>query len=212
MSEILGYMLQERGIILQLVVQHLTLTFAAVGISIAVGLPLGIIITRVRSLSFSVIGIANLGQTIPSIAVLGLLIPLLGIGFKPALAALILRALLPIVINTYVGIVGIDPFVVESGRGMGMRDWQILTKVELPLALPVIMAGVRTATVMSISIATLAALIGAGGLGDLIFRGIAMVDPPMLMAGAIPTALLAMLADVLLGHLEVLLTPRAVRS
>lgn len=211
MDAFFGYIVREPMVVLQLTGQHIILTLVTVGISIAIALPLGILITRYQRLSFLVIGFSNLGQTIPSLAILGLLIPLLGIGFKPALAALVLRAMLPIVINTYVGIVGIEPSVIEAARGMGMRDRQLLTIVELPLALPVVMAGVRTATVMSISIATLAALIGAGGLGDLIFRGIAMVDGPMLMAGAIPTALLAILADLLLGRMEIGLTPRGIR-
>lgn len=211
MDAFFGYIVREPMVVLQLTGQHVILTLVTVAISIAIALPLGILITRYERLSFLVIGASNLGQTIPSLAILGLLIPLLGIGFKPALAALVLRAILPIVINTYVGIIAIEPSVIEAARGMGMRDRQLLTIVELPLALPVVMAGVRTATVMSISIATLAALIGAGGLGDLIFRGIAMVDGPMLMAGAIPTALLAILADLLLGRMEIGLTPRGIR-
>lgn len=206
-----GYLMREPEVVVRLIGQHLVLTLATVGISLAIALPMGILITRWQRLGFLVIGFSNLGQTVPSLAILGLLIPLLGIGFKPALAALVLRAMLPIVINTYVGIVGIEVSVIEAARGMGMRDRQVLTMVELPLAMPVIMAGVRTATVMTISIATLAALIGAGGLGDLIFRGIAMVDASMLMAGAIPTALLAILADLLLGRVEVGLTPRGIR-
>ncbi len=209
--DILEYAIRERAFLQQLTGQHLGLTLAAVGIALVAALPLGILSTRIGWLRAIVINLANLGQTIPSLAILGLLIPWLGIGFRPALAALVLRAVLPIVINTCVGIAGIEPSIVEAGRGMGMRDWQILTMVELPLALPVIMAGVRTATVMSISIATLAALIGAGGLGELILRGIAMVDRAMLMAGAIPTALLAILADLLLGWVEVVLTPKGIR-
>ncbi len=211
MDSFFGYIVREPGLVIQLTGQHVVLTLATVAISIAIALPLGILITRYERLSFLVIGASNLGQTIPSLAILGLLIPLLGIGFKPALAALVLRAVLPIVMNTYVGIIAIEPSIIEAARGMGMRDRQVLTMVELPLALPVIMAGVRTATVMSISIATLAALIGAGGLGDLIFRGIAMVDGSILMAGAIPTALLAILADLVLGRVELGLTPKGVR-
>jgi osmoprotectant transport system permease protein len=211
MDAFFGYLIREPMLVLGLTGQHIVLTLAAVGIAIAIALPSGVLITRYRRLGFLVIGASNLGQTIPSLAVLGLLIPLLGIGFTPALAALVLRAVLPIVINTYVGITEIEASVVQAARGMGMRDRQVLTMVELPLALPVIMAGIRTATVMSISIATLAALIGAGGLGDLIFQGIAMVDGPVLMAGVIPTAALAILADTLLGRLELTLTPRGVR-
>ncbi len=210
--ELLSFFYQQPELVIKLLGEHLLLTFVAVGISAAIALPFAILITRVPWLTFLVMGAANLSQTIPSLAILGLCIPLLGIGFKPAIVALVLRAMLPIVINTYVGISEIDPAVIEAGRGMGMRSWQILTAVELPLALPVIMAGLRNATVICISVATLAALIGAGGLGELIFRGVAMVDQPMLMAGAIPTALLAILADVLIGRLELTLTPQGMRQ
>lgn len=209
--EVLGYFTQEPELVLRLTGQHIIMTMVSVVVSIVVALPLGIAATRWHRLSTLIMGASNLGQTIPTLAVLGLLIPLLGIGFQPALVALVLRAILPIVINTYVGINEIDRAVTEAARGMGMRDRQVLTMVELPLSLPVIMAGVRTATVMSVSIATLAALIGAGGLGDLIFRGIAMVDASMLMAGAIPTAIMAILADVILGRVEIGLTPRGIR-
>ncbi len=208
---VLEFFVQERTLMLKLLSEHLVLTFVAVGIAAAIALPMGIVITRVRRLNFIVVGAANLSQTVPSLAVLGLCIPFLGIGFVPSVVALVLRAMLPIVVNTYVGIEGLERSVVESARGMGMRDWQILSMVELPLALPVIMAGLRNATVMSISIATLAGLIGGGGLGELIFRGVAMVDYPMVLAGAIPTAALAIGADVLMGRIEFQLTPKGVR-
>jgi osmoprotectant transport system permease protein len=149
-----------------------------------------------------VVNSANIGQTIPSLAILGLVIPFLGIGLKPAVFALVLRGVLPIINNTYSGIINVDRSLIEAGRGIGMKDRQILTLVELPLSFPVIMAGIRTATVLSISIATLAALIGAGGLGDLIFQGIVMADTNLLLAGSIPTAILAIGADTLLGVAE----------
>jgi osmoprotectant transport system permease protein len=131
-----------------------------------------------------------------------MVIPILGIGLKPAVFALVLRGVLPIINNTYSGIVNVDRSVIEAGRGMGMKNRQILTLVELPLSFPVIMAGIRTATVLSISVATLAALIGAGGLGDLIFQGIVMADRNLLLTGSIPTAILAIAADLILGGVE----------
>jgi osmoprotectant transport system permease protein len=152
-----------------------------------------------------VLGVANVFQTVPSLALFGFLIPvplLGGIGSRTAVVALVLYALLPIVRNTYTGIVGVDPAVVEAARGMGMTDRQLLWHVELPLALGVILAGIRVATVISVGIATIAAAIGAGGLGTYIFRGLAMVNNQVILAGAVPAALLALLADFSLGRVE----------
>jgi osmoprotectant transport system permease protein len=151
-------------------------------------------------------------QTVTSLALLGLLLPLLGIGEKPALLALFLYALLPIVRNTYAGLGSVDSAALEAARGMGMTPAQILRKVSLPLALPVVMGGIRTATVINIGVATLAALIGAGGLGEFIFRGIAMVDTKMVLMGALPAALLALVLDGLLSVLERRATPAALRK
>jgi osmoprotectant transport system permease protein len=146
-----------------------------------------------------VVGTANVGQAIPTLAILGLVIPFLGIGQTPTIFALVLRGTLPVLSNTYAGIRSVDRATVEAGRGMGMRGWQVLAMVELPLAFPVIMAGIRNATVVSISLATIAALIGGGGLGDLIYQGLAMMDAARLLAGSIPVALLAIAEDALLG-------------
>jgi osmoprotectant transport system permease protein len=149
--------------------------------------------------------LANVFQTIPSLALFGLLIPipvLGGVGARTAILALILYALLPIIRNTYTGIQGVDPSVREAGRGMGMTDRQLLLMVEIPLAFGVILAGVRVATVISVGVATIAAAIGAGGLGEFIFRGVAMVNNSLILAGAIPAALMALAADFLLGRLE----------
>lgn len=154
-----------------------------------------------------VMGTANVIQTIPSLAILGFMIPLLGIGVRPAIAALFLYALLPIIRNTYTSVIGINPALIESATGMGMTQRQILVSVRLPLALPIIMAGIRTSTVICVGIATLCAFIGAGGLGTLIFRGISMVNNKVILAGAIPAALLALILDFLLGRLEALLSP-----
>lgn len=185
--------------------QHLYLVAISSGAATAVGLPLGVLLTRRPAWRGPVLGLANVFQTIPSLALFGFLIPLPfigGIGARTAIVALVLYALLPIVRNTYTGIVGVDPAVREAGRGMGMTDRQLLLMVELPLALGVILAGVRVATVVSVGTATIAAAIGAGGLGEYIFRGVAMVNDTLILAGALPAALLALAADGLLGLAE----------
>jgi osmoprotectant transport system permease protein len=200
--EFLTYFYEKRGDILLSTLRHIEVSLIAVIISVAIAIPLGILITRYRKMAHLVVNSANIGQTIPSLAILGMVIPVLGIGLKPAVFALVLRGVLPIINNTYSGITNVNSTIIEAGKGMGMRNRQILRLVELPLSFPVIMAGIRTATVLSISVATLAALIGAGGLGDLIFQGIVMADRNLLLAGSIPTALLAIGADLLLGWLE----------
>jgi len=181
---------------------HIGLTMISLIIAILVAVPLGIFIARKQKFSSTVLGFAGVLQTIPSIALLGVLIPLLGIGPKPAILALFLYALLPIIRNTYTGITEVNPAVVDAARGMGMNKWQILTKVELPLAFPVLMAGIRTATVINVGVATLAAYIAAGGLGEFIFGGIALNNSNMILAGAIPAALLALVLDFLLSLLQ----------
>ncbi len=193
---------ERREAILSSTVRHVEVSLVAVVLSVVIAVPLGILITRYRKMAHLVVNSANIGQTIPSLAILGVVIPVLGIGLKPAIFALVLRGVLPIINNTYSGIINVDRSVIEAGRGMGMRNREILQLVELPLSFPVIMAGIRTATVLSISVATLAALIGAGGLGDLIFQGIVMADRNLLLAGSIPTAILAIGADLLLGRWE----------
>ncbi len=192
-----------------LVRQHLGLVVISTGVAIAIGLPLGILVSRRPAWQRPVLGLANVFQTIPSLALFGLLIPVLGIGAWTAIAALVVYALLPIVRNTYAGIAGVDPAVREAARGMGMTNAELLRYVELPLAAGVILAGVRVATVVSVGIATIAAAIGAGGLGVYIFRGVAMVDDTLILAGAVPTALLALLLDALLGLAERRLVWRA---
>jgi osmoprotectant transport system permease protein len=192
-----------------LVRQHLGLVVISTGVAIAIGLPLGILVSRRPAWQRPVLGLANVFQTIPSLALFGLLIPVLGIGAWTAIAALVVYALLPIVRNTYAGIAGVDPAVREAARGMGMTNAELLRYVELPLAAGVILAGVRVATVVSVGIATIAAAIGAGGLGVYIFRGVAMVDDTLILAGAVPAALLALLLDALLGLAERRLVWRA---
>ncbi|HET7252115.1 MAG TPA: ABC transporter permease [Gemmatimonadales bacterium] len=188
-----------------LVGQHLVLVLVSTAIAVALGVPLGILLTRRPAWRGPVLGLANLFQTIPSLALFGFLIPLPilgGIGARTAIVALVVYALLPIVRNTYVGISGIDPAVREAARGMGMTDGELLRLVELPLSAGVILAGIRVATVVGVGTATIAAAIGAGGLGVYIFRGVAVVDNTLILAGAVPAALLALGADGLLGLLE----------
>jgi osmoprotectant transport system permease protein len=182
--------------------QHIGLTFISLFIAVLIGLPIGIYITRKKNLSGLVLGIAGVLQTIPSIALLGFMIPLLGIGAKPAIVALLLYALLPIIRNTYTGITGVDAAVKEAAVAMGMNKWQVLFKVELPLAMPVILAGIRTATVINVGVATLASYIAAGGLGEFIFGGISLNNTNMILAGAIPAALLAIIFDFLLSLVQ----------
>lgn len=209
--ELFTFIYERLDEILTLTIQHIQITAIAVMLAITVGIPIGILLTRVRFLASPILGFASVIQTIPSLALLGFMIPLLGIGIKPAILALFLYALLPIIRNTYTGIEQVDPSLVEAGTGMGMTKSQMLLMLELPLSLPVIMAGIRTSTVINVGIATLCALIGAGGLGQLIFRGIAMVNGKMILAGAIPAALLALFLDFLLGKLEKTLCPKGVR-
>ena len=182
--------------------QHVGLVAISTALAALIGLPLGVLVVRRPAWRRPVLGLANLFQTIPSLALFGLLIPVFGIGAWTAITALVVYGLLPIVRNTYAGILGVDPAVREAGRGMGMTDGELLRLVELPLAAGVIIAGVRVATVVSVGIATIAAAIGAGGLGVYIFRGVATVDDTLILAGAIPAALLALLADGLLGWAE----------
>ena len=195
--------------ILQETSTHLLLVGVSIGIATLVGIPLGILITRKTNLRQPILGIANILQTIPSLALFGFLIsvPIIGgIGAKTAIIALTLYSFLPIIRNTYTGIISVEPAIREAGRGMGMTDKQLLLQVEIPLALGVILAGVRVATVIAIGVATIAAAIGAGGLGVFVFRGIAMVNNDLILAGAVPAAVLAILADWAIALLEQRLT------
>ena len=191
--------------ILSLTSEHLVLVLFAMGIAIAIGLPVGILLTRRAVLRGWVLGFANVMQTVPSLALFGFLIPIPligGIGKRTAIVALVLYALLPLLRNTLTGILGVDAAVRESAIAMGMTGRQLLWQVELPLAAPTIMAGIRVATVTTIGTATIAAAIGGGGLGVFIFRGIASVDTAEILAGAIPAAVLALLSDGGLGWIE----------
>lgn len=207
---LIDFFIRNRSEVLQLTYEHLVLVLVATGAAAIVGIPVGVLLTRRASLAKPVLAIANVLQTIPSLALFGFLIPLLGsygIGKLPAIIALFLYSLLPIIRNTFTGIDGVDPAVREAARGMGMTDWQVLTQVELPLALNIIVAGVRVATVISVGTATIAAAIGAGGLGTYIFRGLRTVDRTLILAGAVPAAIMALGADFTLGWIEHALSP-----
>lgn len=205
MNALVELVAERRGELLLLTRQHLLLVLVATLLAAAAALPLGILMTRRPRLAGPLLGLAGIVQTLPSLALFGFLIPLPllgGIGARSAVVALVLYALLPILRNTYAGIRQVDPAVREAALGLGMTDAQLLRLVELPLALPVILAGVRTATVISVGTATIAAAIGAGGLGTYIFRGLATLDTRLILLGAIPSAALALIADAFLGRLE----------
>ncbi|MGH7537129.1 MAG: ABC transporter permease [Gemmatimonadales bacterium] len=185
--------------------QHLVLVLVSTAIAVAIGVPLGILLSRRPGWRRPILGFANVCQTIPSLALFGFLIPLPfigGVGARTAIVALVVYALLPIVRGTYTGIASVDPAIREAGRGMGMTDRELLTMVELPLAAALILSGIRVATVIGVGVATIAAAVGAGGLGVYIFRGVAVVDDTLILAGALPAALLALAADGLFGVVE----------
>lgn len=200
-----SFLSQYGGEIGTLTVEHLWLTGAAMLFATVVAVPAGVWLTRAPGWAKPVIGVANVLQTIPSLAMFGFLLPLPWLGERAAriaIVALTAYALLPILRNTYAGIRGIDPTLIEVARAIGLSEWQRLFKIELPLSASFIFAGLRTATVTCIGIATIAAAVGAGGLGELIFRGVASVDNRLVLAGAVPAALLALIADGVLGLLE----------
>lgn len=208
--ELLNYIGDNIDKILELVLQHVSLAGIGVLLACAVGIPVGFMIVNNKKAARIVVGIANIFQTIPSLALFAFAMPVFGIGDEPAVFALFLYALLPIIKNTLIGIKNVDPSAVEASRGMGMSKTQIMFKVEVPLAISVIMGGVRIATVTAIGIATIGALIGAGGLGQLITQGMSMYDFPMILTGAIFSALLALIIDFLLGIVEKKLTSKGI--
>ncbi len=196
---------EHRAEIFGATLDHMALVVIAMVIAILIGVPLGMFIVQRPTLRAIALAVASIFQTVPSLALFGFLIPIPfigGIGKRTAIVALVIYALLPILRNTYVGLTGIDPAVLEAAEAMGMTNAQILFRVRFPLALAVILAGIRTATIITIGVATIAAAIGAGGLGTFIFRGVALVSDSLILAGAIPAALLALLADFLLGLVE----------
>jgi osmoprotectant transport system permease protein len=204
------FILQNRGQVLDLTLEHLWLVGVSTLFAILVGVPLGIAIAHRPRWNKPVLAGANIIQTIPSLALFGFLLPLPWLGDRAdrlAILALTLYSLLPIIRNTYTGIRDVDPAVIEAGMGMGLTEFQLLYQVELPLAIGVILSGIRVAIVISVGLATIAAAIGAGGLGEFIFRGLAMVDNNVILAGAIPAAILALVADLGVGWLEKRLQP-----
>ena len=208
---VVRFIVQNRSQVLDLTGEHLWLVGWSTLLAMLIGIPLGILIARRGRLSGPVLGGANIIQTIPSLALFGFLLPVPWLGERAdrlSILALTLYALLPIIRNTYTGIRGVDASVVEAGRGMGMTESQLMFQVELPLAMSVILSGIRVAVVISVAVATIAAAIGAGGLGEFIFRGLAMVDNRVILAGAIPAAVLALLADFGMGWVEKRLKPR----
>ncbi len=206
------FVVSRQGQIIDLTLQHIELTVFAVVIAIIVGIPLGILISRVKKLSGPVIGFANLIQAVPSLALLGFLIPILGIGSTPAILMVFLYSLLPIIKNTYTGLMNINPDVIESSKGMGMTNKQILKLVQLPLAFPIIMTGIRISAVTAVGLMTIAAFIGAGGLGYMVFSGVQTVDNNMILAGAIPACILALLMDYIVEKIEQGVTPPGIRK
>lgn len=209
---IFEYMFRNAELIATRSLEHLFIATSALLLSMLVAIPLGIFLTRRESLAKFILGLGNIIMTIPSLALLAFMLPILGIGNKPAIAALFLYALMPIMRNTYTGIKQVQPSLIEAAKGMGMTDFQILSGIELPLAISVILAGIRTTYVILIGWATLAAFIGGGGLGQLIWAGLTNINYNLILSGAIPAAGLALLSDLVLGQLEYKLTPRGIRK
>ncbi len=210
MKAFIDFVISRKDQIISLVIEHIQLTFIAVLLAIIIGVPLGIFITRKRSLAKPIIGFANLVQAVPSLALLGFLIPILGIGSKPAILMVLLYSLLPILKNTYAAINNLNKDTMEAARAMGMTKTEMLLKVELPLSLPLIMAGIRISAVTAVGLMTIAAFVGGGGLGYLVFSGVQTVNSNMILAGAIPACILALVIDFLIGKIEDVVTPEGI--
>lgn len=212
MNGFLEVFMQRKGELLGLFMEHMQMTSAAVLISILIGVPLGIAVTKNQKASSIVIGIANIMQSIPSIGLLAFLVPIVGIGQKPAIIMVIIYALLPIIKNTYIGITGIDPMILESASSIGLSKFKTLYKIQIPIAMPYIMAGVRISAVTAVGTVTIAAFAGAGGLGWFINLGLNANDADLVLLGAIPACLLALVVDFILGKVEQGLTPEGLKS
>lgn len=211
MNTFLEVFMQRREELVQLLLEHIQMTSAAVLISICIGIPLGIFVTKNKKASSIVIGIANIMQSIPSIGLLAFLVPVVGIGQKPAIIMVIIYALLPIIKNTYIGITGIQQSAIESASSIGLTKWRILYKIQIPIAMPYIMAGVRISAVTAVGTVTIAAFAGAGGLGWLINLGLNANDADLVLLGALPACLLALVVDFVLGKVENALTPEGLK-
>ncbi|AVK60285.1 choline ABC transporter permease [Lactobacillus sp. CBA3605] len=192
--------------------QHLYISAISLALGILVAVPLGILLTRTKAISGFVMAIASMLQTIPAMALLALMIPFFGIGAVPAIIALFIYSLLPILRNTYLGMEDVNPALIDAAKGMGMTSWQSIIKVELPMAAPVIMAGIRLSATYVIAWAALASYIGAGGLGDFIFNGLNLYRTDLILGGSIPVIILALIVDWLLGKLEAAVTPRTTQA
>ena len=208
----INFVIGRKSEIIDLLIQHIQLTIFSILIAVAIAIPLGILIVRYRKLAAPVIGFTNIVQSIPSLALLGFLIPLLGIGSKPAIIMVVMYSLLPIVKSTYTGLTNIDPSLIEAAKGMGLTETQVLLKVRFPLAMPIIMSGVRISSVTAVGLMTIAAFIGAGGLGYLVFSGVSTVNNNMILAGAIPACFLAIFLDIIIGKVENIVVPMGIRT
>lgn len=211
MGEYIDYFVKKFPEIMRLLLEHVGISALSVGIAVLVGVPAGLWISRNEKLASLIIGFANTVQALPSVALLGFLIPFFGIGERPAVIMIVLYTILPVLKNTHAGVTSVDRSLLDVGTGMGMSPLQLLLRVQLPMAMPIIMAGVRVCAVTAVGYTTLAALIGAGGLGQLIYRGLFMVNGPMILAGALPAMLLTLIVDSLLKILENLVVPRGLK-
>ena len=212
MDQIIDFLEKNGGELLTKMWEHLYISLIAVVLGIIVAVPLGVILTRMKRGAGFVIGVVNIFQTLPSLAILAFFIPILGVGKIPAIVALFFYSVLPILRNTYAGVQGVNKNLLESGKGIGMTTWEEIRLVELPLAVPVIMAGVRTSTIYLIGWTTLAAFIGGGGLGDYILIGLQLYQPEYIIAGAIPVTILAVIIDLILMKLEKKVTPEGLKG
>ncbi|WP_174614538.1 ABC transporter permease [Virgibacillus ihumii] len=212
MTRLLDFLANNGTQLLMKTWEHFYISLSAVVLGILVAVPLGILLTRTPKVAGFVIGTVGVVQTFPSLAILAFFIPILGVGKIPAIAALFFYSMLPILRNTFTGVKDVNKSLLEAGSGMGMSSWQRVMHVELPLATPVIMAGIRVSTVYLIGWATLASFIGAGGLGDYIFNGLNLYRTDLILAGAIPVTLMALLTDLLFGYLEGRLTPNGIKD
>lgn len=210
--DFINYIIENKDQIISLCIEHIELTSLALIIAIIIGVPIGILISYKKKLNKPVLGITSVTQAIPSMALLGFMIPFLGIGTAPAIVVVVLYSLLPIIKNTYTGISNISPATIEAATGIGLTKGQILTKIQIPQALPIIMAGVRISSVSAVGLMTMAAFIGGGGLGYLIFSGIRTVNNYQILAGAIPACILALLVDYFFGAIEKLVTPISLQN
>ncbi|WP_016937897.1 ABC transporter permease [Bacillus siamensis] len=212
MNEMIKFLQTNGGELLYKTWEHLYISIIAVILGILVAVPLGVGLTRMKKGAGAVIGAVNIVQTLPSLAILAFFIPLLGVGKVPAIVALFFYSVLPILRNTYTGIQGVNKNLLESGKGIGMTVWEQIRLVELPLAVPVIMAGIRTSTIYLIGWATLASFIGGGGLGDYIFIGLNLYQPEYIIGGAVPVTILAIIIDYLLAATERKVTPKGLKG